>query len=83
MLSLVCDRKGSFKIGTDASTLIWVGEKTAVRIDSPRLADGEYPDQGSSAEVYTNQDQMKYVELEMLGPLKTIKSGDSLEQTNI
>jgi hypothetical protein len=72
----------STKIGTDASTLIWVGKKFAVRIDSPRESAKEYPDKGSSAEVYTNPNPLTYVELEMLGPLQTLKVGDTLSHTN-
>ncbi len=82
LLSLVRDPKNSTKIGTDASSLVWIGEKYKLRIDAPRLAKETYPDQGSSAEVYTNADPLKYVELEMLGPLKTMKVGDRLEHTN-
>ena len=46
------------------------------------MVGAEYPDEGSSAEVYTNSDPLKYVELEMLGPLQTLKVGDSVSQTN-
>lgn len=69
------------KIGTDAGALIWVGPRHAVRIESPR-GEGEYPDEGSSAEVYTNPNPLTYVELEMLGPLKTMKIGDTINQTS-
>lgn len=82
LLSLKRSAKVSTKIGTDASTLVWIGEKHIVRIDSSRVANAAYPDQGSSAEVYTNVDPLKYVELEMLGPLSQMKVGDRLEQTN-
>jgi hypothetical protein len=71
----------SSKIGTDADSLIWVGPKTAVQIDSARTG-GEYPDKGSSAEVYTNPNPLTYVELEMLGPLHTMKNGDKIAQSN-
>jgi hypothetical protein len=82
LLSLKRDPKVSTKIGTDASSLLWIGEKYTLRIDSPRATKETYPDQGSSAEVYTNLDPLKYVELEMLGPLKTIKVGDRIEHAN-
>jgi len=72
----------STKIGTDSSSLYWVGPKNALRIDSPRIEGQEYPDKGSSAEVYTNPNPLTYVELEMLGPLKTLKAGDTLAQRN-
>jgi hypothetical protein len=78
LLSLTRDRKQSHKIGSDAGTLLWVGEKLALQIDSPRVAGTEYPDQSSSAEVYTNLDPQTYVELEMLGPVQNLKKGDAI-----
>jgi hypothetical protein len=71
-----------YKIGCDAGTLLWLGEKHVCRIDSPRLPGADYPDQGSSAEVWTNPDPLPYIELEMLGPLYTLKPGDTIAQTN-
>jgi hypothetical protein len=71
------------KIGAEASVLEWRNQNLTLKIESPRLAGEEYPDRNSSAEVYTNKDPLPYVELEMLGPLKTLKPGDSLAQTNI
>ncbi len=82
LLSMTRSPTVSTKIGTDADALIWIGEKHVVRIDSPRTANATYPDQGSSAEVYTNLDPLKYVELEMLGPLSQMKAGDRIERTN-
>src|ERR1043166_285686 len=81
-VSLKRDRKTAFKIGTEANTLIWVGEKYSLRIDSIRQPHKEYPDHGSSAEVYTNPDPLPYVELEMLGPLHDLNVGDRISQTN-
>jgi hypothetical protein len=83
LLALRRDAQTAYKIGTDASTLLWLGERYALRIDSPRALGAPYPDQGSSAEVYTNPDPAKYVELEMLGPLSTLKAGDRLARTNV
>src|SRR5262249_15485442 len=82
VLRLSRNPKAPHKIGTEAHTLLWVGEKVALRIDSPRTALAGYPDQGSSAEVYTNPDPIKYIELEMLGPLHKMKPGDKIEQVN-
>jgi Domain of unknown function (DUF4380) len=81
MLSLRRDPKKSTKIGNDADALVWIGKNDALKIESPRIASSEYPDQGSSAEVYTNPDPLPYVELELLGPLHTMKVGDQIEQT--
>lgn len=82
-ISLKRDPKKSTKIGTEATMLTWIGEKHGLRIESARVPNAEYPDNGSSAEVYTNFDPLKYVELEMLGPFKEMKIGDKLEQTNL
>lgn len=82
LLSMTRSSNVSTKVGTDAGTLVWIGDQHVVRIDSPRVANATYPDQGSSAEVYTNVDPLKYVELEMLGPLSLMKAGDRIERTN-
>jgi len=72
----------SAKIGTQADYIHWHNKKWVLDIRSSRMAGEEYPDLGSSAEVYTNPNPLTYVELEMLGPLKTLKVGDSISQTN-
>ena len=81
LISLSRDPSASYKIGSDAGALVWVGAKHALRIDAPRQRKGEYPDQGSSVEVYTNPDPLHYVELETLGPLQTLKTGERMEHT--
>ena len=75
------DRTKNTKIGNDSSKLFWIGEQWVLKIESPRVAGAIYPDQGSSAEVYTNADPLPYVELELLGPLQTMKVGGSISQT--
>jgi hypothetical protein len=82
LLSLTRDPKMAAKIGSDAGTLLWVGKKTVLRIDSVREPRAEYPDQGSSAEVYTNPDPHPYVELELLGPLQTLRVGGQIKRSN-
>jgi hypothetical protein len=77
------DASKSTKIGTDASILEWRNRRLTLSIESRRIAGEEYPDEGSSAEVYTNPNPLTYVELEMLGPLRTLKVGDSIAQTNL
>ena len=81
ILSLKRDRNKAHKIGTDASTLLWVGENVAVRMDSPRIDQVIYPDNNSSAEIYTNYDPKAYVELEFLSPLKTLQVGEKMDLT--
>jgi hypothetical protein len=82
LLSVTRDPKNQAKIGSDAGTLVWMDKDFYLQIDSPREAGAEYPDQGSSAEIYTNPEPLQYVELETLGPLHTMKVGDTIERTN-
>jgi hypothetical protein len=82
LLSVTRDPKNQTKIGSDAGTLIWMDKEFYLQIDSPREAGAEYPDQSSSAEIYTNPDPLQYIELETLGPLHTMKVGDKIERTN-
>ncbi|MEA5594713.1 DUF4380 domain-containing protein [Rivularia sp. UHCC 0363] len=81
ILSLKRDRNKAHKIGSDASTLLWLGETVAVRMDSPRIDKVIYPDNNSSAEIYTNYDPKAYVELEFLSPLKTLQVGEKMDLT--
>lgn len=82
LLSLSRNPQSWHKIGTDSGSLLWVGEKCALQIDSPRLPQVLYPDQNSSAEVYTSADPLKYVELETLGPLHMVRGGDAIQRIN-
>ncbi len=38
----------------------------------------EYPDGGSSQEVFVSSDPLKYAELELLSPLRTLRAGESI-----
>jgi hypothetical protein len=80
---LTCTRspKQSTKIGSDAEEMIWGDSKWILQIDAPRGAQGEFPDNGSSAEIYTNPDPLKYVELETLGPMSRLKPGERISRT--
>jgi hypothetical protein len=78
LLSLTRDPKAPHKIGTEAGALFWVGKDAVLRIDSPRKIFGDYPDDGCSAEIYSNPDPLPYVELEMLGPLKKMIVGEQI-----
>lgn len=82
LLSLRRDRARSTKIGLDTDRLLWVGESQMLLVESPRVVGGDYPDEQSSAEIYTNPDPKAYVELETLGPLRDLRIGDRLSQTN-
>ncbi|HTG45931.1 MAG TPA: DUF4380 domain-containing protein [Verrucomicrobiae bacterium] len=77
MVSCVRSAAENCKIGSDASHLIWADDRVVLDIHAEREGTGEFPDNGSSAEIYTNADPNKYVELELLGPLHLMKPGDS------
>ena len=75
--------KNSTKIGSDASRLLWGNKTHIVEVHSERESAGEFPDQGSSAEIYTNPDPLPYIELELLGPLQTLRVGDKITRTQV
>ncbi len=77
------DAKDSHKIGNDAGSLAWIGSHWNLRIDVGRSTDAAYPDDGCSAELYSNPDPAGYVEMETLGPLRRLSTGQSLSATNI
>jgi len=81
LLSLRRDPAKSHKIGVRSGALVWVGPNEVLRLDATVVAGARYPDDDSSAEVYTQADPLPYVELEMLGPLVTLKAGDAVEET--
>ncbi len=83
LFSLTRARDYRSQIGNDGSSLLWMNDKYALRIDSPRMPGAEYPNQGSSSVIYTNADPDAYVELETYGPLSTMKVGDKIERTNV
>jgi len=69
------------KIGTEAESLLWLGQMCACRMETTRSPEQSYPDHGSSGEVYTNPDPLAYIELETLSPLRLLRPGDELAQT--
>jgi hypothetical protein len=80
LLSLTRHAQQQVKVGSDGSSMAWLGQNCVVRIDTD-IRPGEYPDGGCITEVYTNPDPLQYVELETLGPLTTMNPGDHIEQT--
>jgi hypothetical protein len=52
-----------------------------LRIDCERPP-GNYPDKGSSTQIYTNSGERAYIELETLGPIELLKPGGSCEAVN-
>jgi hypothetical protein len=82
ILRIQRDPKAPHKVGMDIGSLLWVGEKEMLRIDSSRLPQQTYPDRGASAEIYTNPDPLRYVELEVLGPLHKLIPGTTIHRTS-
>ena len=82
LLSVARHRLECTKIGTDATSMLWVGRREVVRIDAEAGA-GEYPDGGCVTQIYTNPDPLPYVELETLGPLVTMNVGERIERTTV
>ena len=81
-IEITRDTEAAHKMACAAGEITWVGEKETCVVTSARVAGGEYPDGGASAEVYTNPNPKKYVELEMLGPLSEMKPGDKISRVN-
>jgi hypothetical protein len=82
LLSLECHPSELVKIGSDASSLAWVGQSCAVRIDAEQ-GPGEYPEGGCVTQIYTNPEPEPYVEMETLGPLANLSIGDRIERTTL
>jgi hypothetical protein len=77
------DARESHKIGNDGEAILWVGAKQTLKIEISRVPGATYPDDGCSVELYSNPDPAGYVEMEALGPLKTLRVGDELRGTNL
>jgi hypothetical protein len=80
MVTCTRAREFSAKIGSDSSRLIWAGPREILEIFSEHEDQGEFPDNGSSAEIYTNPDPNAYIELELLGPLQTLAAGGKVSR---
>lgn len=85
------DPNRSTKMGTDGNWLLWTGadpdgNKLSLKIErtSANPSDGEWPDKGARLNIYTNPDRggQPYVELEVMGPMRTMKIGDKAESSN-
>ncbi len=80
LIALTRDPHKNRKIGVRAATLVWIGRSELLRIDSALVPGARYPDQESSAEIYTNADPLAYVELEILGPVEKLAVGGHIER---
>ncbi|KAI9003822.1 hypothetical protein DFJ74DRAFT_693816 [Hyaloraphidium curvatum] len=78
LLRITRDRKTYHKLASDADRMVAIGrDGTLFAVLSRRTTEPslEFPDGDASAEVYTNPDPKKYVELETLGPLADLEVG--------
>jgi hypothetical protein len=72
------------KVGVESLAMAWIGAPAVVRIESlaeEADAGSEFPDGGCRSEIYSNPGELAYVELETLGPLVELKSGESTGRT--
>jgi hypothetical protein len=71
----------AYKIGGDPrKTEVWcVKGGWSFLIAGPGRAAGRYPDEGCSVEVFSNPDPLAYMEMELLGPVRKIEAGKSIE----
>lgn len=77
------DKEKSVKIGVD-SPQGWIRSEKGGRIFEVSAAyetGKKYPDDGCGQEVYTNPDPLKYIEMELLGPMQTLAPGASCSFT--
>ena len=74
--------RGGFKLGSASRKGILTAKfgKTTFSTSVKKLP-GKYVDGGKFLEVYASGDPLKYVELELTGPLKTLKPGEHATQT--
>lgn len=77
VLSFTRDPKVKRKLGSDGDRLLWVGKTQSLLIEqrTKPLAVVEYPEGGIHSQVYTNPDELPYIELELFAPLKIMKKG--------
>jgi hypothetical protein len=71
------------KLGTTGRALVWVGDRHTLLISgTPGEPTGVFAGEGNRAEIYVNPDPLRYVELETLGHLRTLRVGESTSCTN-
>lgn len=80
LLTLERDPENSHRIGLEVGSLVWMDDTTILQIDSPRLPYRNYPEKGISAIASTQADPQKYVQLDMLSPVRQVRQGDILTQ---
>jgi hypothetical protein len=82
LLSLTRDPETRTMIGTEGEAILWVGDGPDLLIEKrnpkPAVAGAEWPERGSHSKIYTNSgNELKYVEFELLDPVRDLKPGES------
>lgn len=78
LLSFTRDPKIKRKLGSDGDRLLWVGKTQTLLIEQKGSDNSEarYPDDCHS-QIYTNPDELPYVEFELFSPLRKMNKGDT------
>jgi hypothetical protein len=78
LLSFTRDPKIKRKLGSDGDKLLWLGKTQTLLIEQTTTnpPGAPYPDD-SHSQIYTNPDELPYVEFELFAPLENLKSGTS------
>ena len=81
LLSLTRDPNEYIKIGTEGSSMLWMDHELVLVMRTEETP-GAYPDGSSRSEIYTNPDPQRYVELETVGPLASLRVGARIARSN-
>jgi hypothetical protein len=78
-LSFTRDPKTKRKLGSDGDRLLWLGKTQTLLIEqtAPKAPGAPYPD-NSHSQIYTNPDELPYVEFELFSPLQNLRPGSSM-----
>jgi hypothetical protein len=80
LLSLGRDSENDYRLGLEVGSVLWMNDDIVLKIDSPRLPDRKYPENGISAIVSTHQNPQDFVQVDMLAPVAQIRQGHVLKQ---
>jgi len=76
LLSFTRDPKIKRKLGSDGDRLLWIAKTQSLLIEQTSTPGARYPDDAHS-QIYTNPDELPYVEFELFSPLKEMRQGDT------
>jgi hypothetical protein len=73
LLSLRRDTENPYRIGLEVGSVVWMDESTVLKIDSPRLPYRNYPENGASMILSTQEDPTANVQIDQLGPVQQLR----------